>query len=74
MLLIHVCNPDKSKSLDYQFTIKKCYVSESEIPQVKADVEQLSSLVSSHDAIFLLLDTRESRWLPTVMGASMKKV
>ena len=41
---------------------------------VKKDVEVLDELVSSHDAVFLLLDTRESRWLPTVMAAAKQKV
>lgn len=47
---------------------------EGAVEQTRADVEKLQSLVASHDAVFLLLDTRESRWLPTVMAASMKKV
>lgn len=48
-------------------------VSESAIKQTREDVERLDALVASHDAIFLLLDTRESRWLPTVMAASKQK-
>lgn len=40
----------------------------------KRDYETLQELFASHDAIFLLMDTRESRWLPTVMGKSMGKV
>ncbi|ERF70525.1 Ubiquitin-like modifier-activating enzyme ATG7 [Endocarpon pusillum Z07020] len=40
----------------------------------KKDFEQLKELVDSHDVVFLLMDTRESRWLPTVMGKAAGKV
>eukprot|EP00062_Callorhinchus_milii_P025153 gi/632985826/ref/XP_007909899.1/ PREDICTED: ubiquitin-like modifier-activating enzyme ATG7 [Callorhinchus milii] len=42
--------------------------------QARRDVEQLEELVRSHDVLFLLMDTRESRWLPTVMAASHRKL
>lgn len=34
----------------------------------------LESLIIDHDAIFLLLDSRESRWLPTMIAAARGKV
>lgn len=43
-------------------------------PAVKKDYETLTRLIHEHDAIFLLMDTRESRWLPTVMGKATGKI
>ncbi|OOQ86585.1 Ubiquitin-like modifier-activating enzyme atg7 [Penicillium brasilianum] len=40
----------------------------------RADFEALQKLIDEHDAIFLLMDTRESRWLPTVMGKAAGKI
>jgi ubiquitin-like modifier-activating enzyme ATG7 len=40
----------------------------------RLDFETLQKLVDDHDAIFLLMDTRESRWLPTVMGKAAGKI
>ncbi|XP_046853731.1 ubiquitin-like modifier-activating enzyme ATG7 isoform X2 [Xenia sp. Carnegie-2017] len=46
----------------------------SEEKSVQETVEKLDNLIDEHDVIFLLLDTRESRWLPTVIAASKKKI
>lgn len=34
----------------------------------------LHELIDSHDVTFLLTDSRESRWLPTVICAALNKV
>ncbi|TVY92126.1 Ubiquitin-like modifier-activating enzyme [Lachnellula willkommii] len=41
---------------------------------VRLDFETLQTLIDAHDVIFLLMDTRESRWLPTVIGKSAGKI
>ncbi|KAK2091447.1 Autophagy protein 7 [Saguinus oedipus] len=43
------------------------------LEQARKDVEQLEQLIENHDVIFLLMDTRESRWLPAVIAASKRK-
>ncbi|KAH6675596.1 autophagy-related protein-like protein 7 [Halenospora varia] len=40
----------------------------------RLDFETLQKLIEDHDVVFLLMDTRESRWLPTVMGKAAGKI
>ncbi|KAI5927001.1 hypothetical protein F4810DRAFT_706959 [Camillea tinctor] len=44
------------------------------VERTQADFEKLKALIDEHDAIFLLMDSRESRWLPTVMGKAAGKI
>lgn len=41
------------------------------VAQAKADVATLEALLDDHDAIFLLLDSRENRWPPTMLDFDM---
>lgn len=42
--------------------------------KTKADFQKLQELINEHDVVFLLMDSRESRWLPTVMAKSAGKI
>jgi len=48
--------------------------SASKMASVLDDCKQLQTLVAANDAVFLLTDTWESRWLPTLLCASENKV
>lgn len=42
--------------------------------ETKSDYDALKKLIDEHDVVFLLMDTRESRWLPTVMCKAAGKL
>jgi ubiquitin-like modifier-activating enzyme ATG7 len=48
--------------------------SPSKMASVLDDCKHLQTLVAANDAVFLLTDTWESRWLPTVLCASENKI
>lgn len=49
-------------------------VGESLMEQTIQNVTELTNLIKNHDVIFILMDSRESRWLPTLLGNYYKKV
>ena len=51
-----------------------CFFSDGMLEQTKEEVTQLEELIANHDVVFLLMDTRESRWLPTLIGSATGKV
>ncbi|CAI8052381.1 Ubiquitin-like modifier-activating enzyme ATG7, partial [Geodia barretti] len=44
------------------------------IQKARKDVETVEKLVQTHDVVFLLMDTRESRWLPTLLTSAHSKI
>lgn len=49
-------------------------VGASLMQSTKQALEKLEELVEKSDVVFLLLDSREARWLPTVLCAAMNKI
>jgi len=44
------------------------------LADTKTSTQVLEELIDNHDVVFLLMDSRESRWLPTLIAASKRKV
>lgn len=46
----------------------------TDAPKQESDYKKLVELIQAHDAIFLLVDSRETRWLPTVISTALDKL
>jgi ubiquitin-like modifier-activating enzyme ATG7 len=49
-------------------------VSDSMGEKTLKDIDTIDSLIQEHDVLFLITDSRESRWLPTLLGSFYGKV
>lgn len=49
-------------------------IDENAEADLQRDVETLEKLVMEHDVVFLALDSREARWLPTVLATKHRKM
>ena len=49
-------------------------IGKSMLESTKQALIKLEELYDKHDVVFLLLDSREARWLPTVLCAAKNKI
>lgn len=61
-------------SYSHYFTVIFFYTFVTEEKEVEGTVKHLENLVKHHDVTFLLLDSREARWLPTLITTFHCKV
>lgn len=52
----------------------RCTSSCTRLLQVQGQAERLAELIQQHDVVYELLDTREARWLPTLLAAAAGKL
>jgi ubiquitin-like modifier-activating enzyme ATG7 len=73
-LLIIRTSPQNAVGLDLAIPMPGHPVSSAQESATRSTVEQLEQLIQEHDAVFLLMDSRESRWLPTLLAAKENKM
>ncbi|KAM3350778.1 hypothetical protein ACQJBY_023070 [Aegilops geniculata] len=68
------CSSLEAKGVQMEIPMPGHPVSSKEAVGVLDNCKRLQKLVASHDVVFLLTDTRESRWLPTLLCANENKI
>ncbi|KAJ8918579.1 hypothetical protein NQ315_013084 [Exocentrus adspersus] len=64
----------KSQGVQLSIPMPGHTVGESLLEQTKENVAKLRELIDEHDIVFLLMDSRESRWLPTLLANYSHKI
>lgn len=72
--LLEICPGATVKGVSVHIPMPGHNVSESLRKEVLEQFTLIESMVKEHDVLFLLTDSRESRWLPTLLGAVHGKV
>lgn len=76
LILIHEFNPYSKVATGHNVHIPMpgYTIGESLKKQAIQSLKTIEELIESHDVIYLLTDSRESRWLPTMLAAAHDKV
>lgn len=72
--LLEICPGADIKGVSVHIPMPGHNVSDSMRAECVEQFQVIDSLVKEHDVLFLLTDSRESRWLPTVLGGAYGKV
>ncbi|ONK70021.1 uncharacterized protein A4U43_C05F29420 [Asparagus officinalis] len=64
----------EAEGIDLSIPMPGHPVPAQEVDRVLEDCKSLQKLITAHDVIFLLTDTRESRWFPTLLCANENKI
>lgn len=72
--LMAVCPSAKAEGHVLTIPMPGHSVPPKQVETVRKETERLEKLIQSHDVVFLLTDSRESRWLPSVVAAAHNKL
>ena len=67
--------PDiQSQGISIEIPMPGHYVGEAQVEKTVEAIKVIDALVAEHDAVFLLTDSRESRWFPTLLANKHQKI